>query len=262
MEGILHVKNDPNLNRISLHNIRSKIAIDLFNEYFNFGRSSISDERLSFCFIRPTVISINLLEFHVCLKTFYDCLYLLDGDFNQVRILYVDVGVINFMKRSVNNTEKLANLKSFWLHCKSKIFVYDELVVPFLHRIFYNEINLPSNEDIQKTFKDFKDKQIIYWSDYFPKEKKGYCRIYSYPYTLKYYHDITNHFSGGVFKYVRKVSLFDERPFQHEFFLRIEKSFPLMEELTVCNEKRQINKEFRKSLNILISNNLILFKVA
>ncbi|CAF4086705.1 unnamed protein product, partial [Rotaria sordida] len=109
---------------------------------------------------------------------------------------------------------------------------------------FYNEINLPSNEDIQKTFKDFKDKQIIYWSDYFPKEKKGYCRIYSYPYTLKYYDDITNHFPGGVFKYVRKVSLFDERPFQHEFFLRIEKSFPLMEELTVCNEKRQINKEF------------------
>ncbi|CAF4098877.1 unnamed protein product [Rotaria sordida] len=72
----------------------------------------------------------------------------------------------------------------------------------------------------------------------------GYCRIYSYPYTLKYYHDITNHFPGGVFKYVRKVSLFYKRPFQHEFFLRIEKSFPLMEELTVCNEKRQINKEF------------------
>ncbi|CAF3704184.1 unnamed protein product [Rotaria sp. Silwood1] len=102
---------------------------------------------------------------------------------------------------------------------------------------FYNEINLPSNEDIQKTFKDFKDKQIIYWNDYFPKLKKGYCRIYSYPYTLKYYDDITNNFSGGVFKYVRKVSLFDERPFEHEFFLRIAQSFPFMEELTVRNEK-------------------------
>ena len=27
---------------------------------------------------------------------------------------------------------------------------------------FYNEINLPSNEDIQKTFIDFNDKKIIY----------------------------------------------------------------------------------------------------
>ncbi|CAF2971412.1 unnamed protein product, partial [Rotaria sp. Silwood2] len=113
-------------------------------------------------------------------------------------------------------------------------------------------INLPSNENIQKTFKDFKDKQIIYWSDYFPKQKKGYCRIYSYPYTLKYYDDITNNFPGGVFKYVRKVSLFDERPFKHEFFLRIAQSFPFMEELTVCNEKRQINKQFRNSKNLSI----------
>ncbi|CAF4153923.1 unnamed protein product [Rotaria sordida] len=268
-------------------------------QYLNFGRSSISDERLSFWFRRPTVISTNLLELHVCLRTFYDCLYLLDGHFNQLRILYVDVYVINFMNRSVNNTEKLPNLKSFSLHCRSKIFVYDELVVPFLHRMsnlekldlyinidgrktffdgndlkmniinhmsqlnkftfnihslsrFYNEINLPSNEDIQKTFKDFKDKQIIYWSDYFPKRKNGYCRIYSYPYTLKYYDDITNNFSGGVFKYVRKVSLFDERPFEHEFFLRIAQSFPFMEELTVCNKERQINKQFRNSKNLSI----------
>jgi hypothetical protein len=52
---------------------------------------------------------------------------------------------------------------------------------------FYTEINLPSNENIQKTFRDFNDKQIIYWADYFPKEKKGYRRIYSYPYTMNYY---------------------------------------------------------------------------
>ena len=33
---------------------------------------------------------------------------------------------------------------------------------------FYNEINLPSNEDIQKTFKD---KKIISYVDYFPETK-------------------------------------------------------------------------------------------
>ena len=114
---------------------------------------------------------------------------------------------------------------------------------------FYNEINLPKNEYLQTTFIDFKDKQIIYYADYFPKDKKGHCHIYSYPYKLKYYDNITNNFPGGIFKCVRKVSLFDERPFEHEFFLRIAQSFPLMEELTVVNQKRQINKRFRKSKN-------------
>ncbi|CAF1534673.1 unnamed protein product, partial [Rotaria sordida] len=115
-----------------------------------------------------------------------------------------------------------------WLHFESVSMegILRAINYPNLNRINLHNIRSKIAIDL------FNDKQIIYWSDYFPKEKKGYCRIYSYPYTLKYYHDITNHFSGGVFKYVRKVSLFDERPFQHEFFLRIEKSFPLMEELT------------------------------
>ncbi|CAF1085494.1 unnamed protein product [Rotaria sordida] len=51
----------------------------------------------------------------------------------------------------------------------------------------------------------------------------------------------------GIFKYVRQVELYDQRPFQHEFFLRIAKLFPLMEELIMHNEQRQINKQFRKS---------------
>jgi len=113
---------------------------------------------------------------------------------------------------------------------------------------FYNEINLPSNEDLQKTFSDFNDKQIIHWTDYFPEQKQGYCHIYSYPYKLEYYNEITNNFPGGIFKYVRRVSLYDERPFEHQFFLRIQNSFPFMEELTVHNHKRQINKQFRKSM--------------
>jgi len=117
---------------------------------------------------------------------------------------------------------------------------------------FYNEINLPSNEDLQKTFSDFNDKQIIHWTDYFPEQKQGYCHIYSYPYKLEYYNEITNNFPGGIFKYVRRVSLYDERPFEHQFFLRIQKSFPFMEELIVRNETRQINKQFRKSKNLSI----------
>ncbi|CAF5065611.1 unnamed protein product [Rotaria sp. Silwood1] len=266
-------------------------------QYLNFGRSSIYDERLSFGLRALTVISTNLLELHVYLDSFFDCLYLLDGDFNQLHTLYVDLSVIGHLnRRRVNNIKKLPNLKYFWLHCKRRTFVYDELVLPLLQRMsnlekldlyinvgkrktlfdgndlkmniinymsqlnkftfnicslsdFYNEINLQSNEYIQKTFSNFNNKQFIYWSDYFPKEKQGYFHIYSYPYQLKYYNKITNNFPGGIFINVREVSLHDERPFEHEFFLRIAESFPFMEELTIRNDEQQINKQFRKSKN-------------
>jgi len=75
-------------------------------QYLNFGRSSMWDDVLSFCSTRPTVISTNLLELHVCLDSFYDCLYLLDRHFTQLRSLYVDVCVINFMDRKINKKVK------------------------------------------------------------------------------------------------------------------------------------------------------------
>jgi hypothetical protein len=113
---------------------------------------------------------------------------------------------------------------------------------------FYNQINLPSNEDVQKTFRDFINKQIIHCADYFPMAGYGQCHIYSYPYKMKHYDNITNSFPGGIFSCVSKVSLFDESPFEHEFFLRIAQSFPLMEDLTVVNKQQQI-KRFIESKN-------------
>jgi hypothetical protein len=59
---------------------------------------------------------------------------------------------------------------------------------------------------------------------------------------LKYYENITDNFPGEICKCVRRVKLFDERPFEHEFFLRIAQSFPFMEELIVINSKSQKNK--------------------
>jgi hypothetical protein len=54
--------------------------------------------------------------------------------------------------------------------------------------------------------------------DYFQEKKCSQCDIYGYPYKLKYDNDITNHFSGGIFKYVSEVQLFDQRSIQYEFF--------------------------------------------
>ncbi|CAF3370041.1 unnamed protein product, partial [Rotaria sp. Silwood2] len=46
-------------------------------------------------------------------------------------------------------------------------------------------------------------------------------------------------FSGGLFKCVYEVSLFDDRPFEHEFFVRIAQAFPLLKKLSMINRTPQ-----------------------
>ncbi|CAF4071255.1 unnamed protein product [Rotaria sordida] len=112
-----------------------------------------------------------------------------------------------------------------------------------------NQTNILSNENIQCKFKDFKSNEIISCVDYFQEKQYSYCHFYSYPYRMNYYDNISNNFPGGLFKNVHRVSLFDERSFEHEFFIQIQKSFPFMKELTVINAKPQKNKLYRKSKN-------------
>jgi len=105
--------------------------------------------------------------------------------------------------------------------------------------LFHDGMHLLSNEDIQRTLTNFEDYQIISSVDYFPNDRSGQCHIYSYPYTLTHYDNITNHFPGGLFNCVQVVTLFDEHPFEHEFFIRIAQAFPFLKELTITNLEPQ-----------------------
>ncbi|CAF2028781.1 unnamed protein product [Rotaria magnacalcarata] len=71
-------------------------------------------------------------------------------------------------------------------------------------------------------------------------------------YTLRYYENITNSFRGGLFKCVRQVSLFD-RPFEHEFFIQIAQSFPLIEKVCVIDltEQQQKANDNNEHLSII-----------
>ncbi|CAF1345696.1 unnamed protein product [Rotaria sordida] len=89
---------------------------------------------------------------------------------------------------------------------------------------------------ITKLVINISDPKNKYWIE---EDKTGQCHIYSFPYTMKYYHNITNNFPGGLFKCVTDLSLFDELPFEHEFFLRISQSFPFMKKLAISNIKAQ-----------------------
>ncbi|CAF3433025.1 unnamed protein product [Rotaria sp. Silwood1] len=244
-----------------------------------------------------TAICSTLLELHITVANMEDCLYILDGRFDQLRILYVTFygsfpGFFN-----IEHKEKLLpNLRIFSLYCKRQIDDFDESIVallrrmlnleeldlniqvqcyekfidgdtlkkdiiiymPQLYKLTFNICSIinhrdqtifPLNEDIQKTFKYFSNNQIITCIDHFQEEGCSQCHIYSYPYKWKVYNYITNNFPGGLFTSVTQVSLYDERPFEHEFFLRIQKSFPYLKELTINNRKAQNNKQLIKLNN-------------
>jgi hypothetical protein len=90
----------------------------------------------------------------------------------------------------------------------------NQLIFNIRSMIDYTDlIYFPSNEDIHRPFTTFKDNQVISCFDYFPKEEYGQCYIYSCPYTLTHYENITNNFPGGLFNTVQEIKLFDERPF-------------------------------------------------
>ncbi|UJR31126.1 hypothetical protein I4U23_018634 [Adineta vaga] len=144
------------------------------------------------------------------------------------RKMYIDG---NDLKRNIISHMSQLNRFKFNIHST----VYD-----------HKEISLLSNEDIRHTFNDFQNSKIISCVDYFPEMERGQCHIYSYPYELKEYHQITNNFPGGSFKHVREISLFDVRPFEHKFFLQISQSFPLIKKLTLVNEKPQNDKRNTK----------------
>lgn len=116
---------------------------------------------------------------------------------------------------------------------------------------YSDSFNLPSNHDIQRTFKGLEDYQIVSYIDYFPNEKHARCHIYSCPTQMKYYYKLANSFPGGLFNSIRHVFLYDERSFEYEFFLRIAEACPFLKTLVLENESPQNNKQF-KTVNLPI----------
>ena len=114
-----------------------------------------------------------------------------------------------------------------------------------------NQINRLTNDEIQCTFKELLKKKIISSVDYFLEENQGQCHVFTYPFISTTYDYITNQFPGGLFQCVRKVSLIDQHPFENQFFLRIQNSFPLMQQLAITNWKPQLYKRSSRDFSII-----------
>ncbi|CAF1146365.1 unnamed protein product [Adineta steineri] len=233
----------------------------------------------------PNIRSSTLLKLIIRVESINDCLYLLDGRYNQLHTFHVDILGIAFQNRTINQ-DHLPNLKCFSLSCEDYTSCYEAGVLPLFRRmsnleeltlcltVYYRKeiidgkhlktnilkhmpqlnqftffihsfflanslVRLSSSEDIQKTIIDFPNDNIISYMNILPQTERVQCHIYSYPFMMRYYTGISNVFPGGLFEHVRSVSLIDERPFQHEFFVRIQKSFPFMQELSLVNYEAQ-----------------------
>ncbi|CAF4097701.1 unnamed protein product, partial [Rotaria sordida] len=151
----------------TLANIFSNILLN-FTNLLHLKFYSLCDYNgayLSFVNQSPMFFSSTLVELHINVYYFDDCLYLLDGRLHQLHTLFVRV-----------------------FHILS----------------FFHSPGIKEN-------------------------------------------DITNNFPRRLFNYVQVVTLFDERPFEHEFFMRLVQAFPFLKDLTITNSEPQKYKQYSNS---------------
>jgi hypothetical protein len=103
-------------------------------------------------------------------------------------------------------------------------------------------VHLPTNEEIRSTLTDLTKYPIVSYRDDFANLEDGHCHIYTSPYSWMVYHDVSNSFASEVFSNVQHVTCYDERPFEHSFFVRLAHSFPSMRVLTLTNRAAQLEK--------------------
>ncbi|UJR29226.1 hypothetical protein I4U23_010440 [Adineta vaga] len=159
---------------------------------------------------------------------------------------YVDNGFIdeNYLKKNLLN--RMSQLNIFQFDIRSLIIT--------------NQMDLPLNKDIDKTFIDVHSRKTISYFDFFPVRKLAQYHFYSYPSETPYYLNITNHFPGGLFEYVRKISLYDERPFEHNFLVQVSRSLPFVQHLSLTNHQQQKREESYNS-SIAKYNHLIFLDI-
>jgi hypothetical protein len=133
-------------------------------------------------------------------------------------------------------------------HLKEKIIRHMPRLEDFLFNIRsiirpnFDPVHLPTNEEIRSTLTDLTKYPVVSYLDAFPDSGHGQCRIYTSPYSSMEYYGVSNNFASEVFVNVRNVTCFDERPFEHSFFLRLAQSFPSMIVLTLTNGAAQLEK--------------------
>jgi hypothetical protein len=126
--------------------------------------------------------------------------------------------------------------------------IYNEILVymPRLNKFnfcictnmaIHHLIHRLSKDDIQRTFTNIIFEQVECIVNY--SYTGAICHVFSLPFMFNYLNYIGNTFPTIIFTYVRSLQVEDNVPFEHEFFIRIAWSFPLLEQLSIINLERQ-----------------------
>lgn len=108
--------------------------------------------------------------------------------------------------------------------------------------------NFLTTNYIQNTFINWKYSSVNCFLDH---ASNGYTssHIYSIPFKMTYLMQLTNSFRGYHFQFVIDLTLFDTRPFEHDFFHWLSQAFPLLKYLIIYNLIPQENKSHIEPVN-------------
>ncbi|CAF3210926.1 unnamed protein product, partial [Rotaria sp. Silwood2] len=292
MKCILLAAEYSNLTERKLFNFTQYVGLNYFTTHNrSYPSLSLCDSpSISFSSATLSYLSINV-------STFDDCLYLLDGRLKQLSTLIVQIYKTSKSSSVIPITDNLPNLKCFSLTCYFLFDIYDEHILPLLHRMTYlekltlylcikirdrfidcfhlqNEILLymprlhlftfyistydraadlfcfVPRQDIQRIDANIgHEKYMANMINYISIDETVFS-IFSLPFAFHRIRAVGNIFPDIVFKYVTILVVHDIVPFNHEFFLRVSRSFSLLQTLHVVNLILQSSCD----INSLLSN--------
>ncbi|CAF4042645.1 unnamed protein product [Rotaria sp. Silwood2] len=260
-----------------------------------------SYHRSTFCTFELSLTNFKssiLTTLKINVKTFGDCLYLLDGRFNCLSTLIIYVKIITDTLGTIHNTKKLPKLKHFSLTSHPHILLYDNLIIPLLRRMInlehlilylsiirsnknyidgiqlYDDILIYMPRLNKFTFSihtnvDKKNTEIVFSSNEdiqrsFSRKEYGPVGSYIETFTREnkrscHIYSLPYEFKSGMFDNVQSLIMTDCCPFEHSFFKVISQSFPLLKELHIINEEPQKDKQ--QSMPLIIFSHLILLNI-
>ncbi|CAF4888637.1 unnamed protein product [Rotaria socialis] len=205
-------------------------------------------------FNHPTAscVSSTLTQLEIHIDTFDDCLYLLDGRFECLTTLIVNILKISISKSNIDNTVDSNYVDG--------VHLYDEILIhmPRLNKFTFSivsqtvnkniKIDLPSNDNIQSSFIERGYNQVGSYADFNSTTNVGRCHVFSLPYRFEIFINLNNFFTGGIFNKVRCLFMNDTSSFEHELFALVSQAFPYLEKLYVYNFQAQKNKQHSSTL--------------
>jgi hypothetical protein len=103
-----------------------------------------------------------------------------------------------------------------------------------------------SSEDIQRTLTNIGLNNVTSMVNNVC-DNMAACSIFSLPFQFDYLKDLGNKFPKIVFSYVTYLHVKDNDPFQHEFFVQIARSFPLLKYLAIYNVQSLLSVDLMAS---------------